>query len=49
VVTAVLPEITLLPARVDLGGDGRAVGDHLVEFGLQPVVSALGEPSLRRL
>jgi hypothetical protein len=49
VVAAVLPEVTLLAARVDLRGDDRAVCDPLVELGLQPVVSLLGEPGLRLL
>ena len=44
VVAAVLPEVALLAAGVDLGGDDRAVGDQLVELGLQPVVRVLGQP-----
>ena len=42
VVAAVLAEVTLLTAGVDLGGNGRPGCDQLVELGLQPVVSVLG-------
>ena len=44
VVAAVLLEVALLAAGVDLRGHRRAAGHQLVELGLQPVVGFLGQP-----
>src|SRR3954467_10760672 len=49
VVAAVLLEVALLAAGVDLGGDDGAVVDQLVQFTLEPVVGLLGEPGHLRL
>src|SRR5690606_5822493 len=47
VVAAVLPQVPLFAAGVDLRGDDRAVGDQLVELGSEAVVALLGEPDGR--
>src|SRR5690606_40239938 len=44
VVAAVLLEVALFAAGVDLSCDNRAVGDQLVESLLEPVVGFLGQP-----
>jgi hypothetical protein len=44
VVAAVLLEVALLAAGVDLGCNDRAVRDQLVEFLLEPIVGILGQP-----
>ena len=44
VVAAVLLEVALFAAGVDLRGHRRAAGHQLVELGLQPVVGFLGQP-----
>ena len=49
VVAAVLLEVALLAAGVDLGGDDGAVRDQLVEFVLEPVVGLLGQPGHLRV
>ncbi|SKS81883.1 Uncharacterised protein [Mycobacteroides abscessus subsp. abscessus] len=37
-VAAVLAQVSLFAALVDLGGDDGAVGDQLVEFRLEPIM-----------
>jgi hypothetical protein len=49
VVAAVLLEVTLLAAGVDLRSDDGAVVDELLQLGLQPVVGLLGQPGHRRI
>src|SRR4029077_19805774 len=44
VVAAVLAQVALLAAVVDLRSDDRSIGDQLIELGIQAVVCLLGQP-----
>src|SRR2546428_2854676 len=44
VVAAVLTQVALLAAGVDLGSHDRAVRDKFVQLSLEPVVGLLGQP-----
>src|SRR5699024_8185387 len=49
VVSAVLLEVALFAAFVDLRGDDGTIGDQTVQFRLEPVVGLLRQPGLLRV